>query len=100
MLLSLLIAMHALCAGPKKTGELSKEVATGCGLMKGQNDPPILPDDQYPAWLWTLLQPQPLVSELRTAYEGPGLTVAAMRRLWHYSNKQRIKERNTMKAKQ
>ncbi len=58
--------MHA---GPKRTGELSSEVATGCALLKGEQDPPLKPDSDYPDWLWRLLDPQLSASELQKAYE-------------------------------
>jgi len=44
--------------------------------MKGEADPPIRPDSEYPDWLFKLLDPQPTVSELQRQYEGPGLTLA------------------------
>jgi large subunit ribosomal protein L54 len=30
-------------------------VLTGLSVIKDQPDPVALPDDQYPAWLWTVL---------------------------------------------
>lgn len=30
-------------------------VLTGLSVIKDQPDPVALPDDQYPAWLWTIL---------------------------------------------
>lgn len=39
-------------------GELSCEVATGCGLLKNEADPPIKPDSEYPGWLFKLLEPR------------------------------------------
>lgn len=62
-------------AGPRKTGELSKEVATGCGLMKGEADPPLKADAEYPAWLWKLLEPAPSGNELEKAYKEGGLSM-------------------------
>jgi len=88
-------------AGPKKTGELSKTTATGVAIMKGESDPPLRPDAEYPAWLWGLAEPQPTVPELTKRYDAPGgLTLEQMRRLWRYSNKQRIKTANQGRAKQ
>lgn len=85
--------------GPRKTGELSKEVATGCGLMKGEPDPPIKPDAEYPSWLFELLQPRPSTRELAKAYKDEGLTMDELRRLWRLQNKARIKEQNLLKQK-
>ena len=31
----------------------------GLNYMKNQNDPVALPDSEYPAWLWTCLEPKP-----------------------------------------
>lgn len=54
-------------------GELSSQVATGVAIRKGESDPPLLPDDQYPAWLWGLLTPEPTTAELQRMYEAGGL---------------------------
>jgi len=61
--------------GPKRTGELSSEVATGCSLLKAEQDPPLKADHEYPEWLWRLLDPRPTASELQTTYEGKGLNM-------------------------
>ncbi len=61
--------------GPKKTGELSKDTATGVAILKGQNDPPIKPDNEYPPWLFKLLETEATVVELQRVYEGTGLTL-------------------------
>lgn len=34
-------------------------------MMKGEVDPPLLPDAEYPSWLWKLTEPQPMLSQLR-----------------------------------
>mmetsp|Transcript_7768 Transcript_7768/g.19273 ORF Transcript_7768/g.19273 Transcript_7768/m.19273 type:complete len:119 (-) Transcript_7768:616-972(-) len=86
--------------GPRKIGEMSKTHATGCALMKGEQDPAFKPDDQYPAWLWDLLKPEPSPKELAAKYQGMGLSVAQLQRLWRLKNKERIKEGNFLKAKQ
>ena len=65
--------------GPKKTGELSKDTATGVAILKGQNDPPLKADSEYPAWLFKLLETEATVVELQRAYEGPGLTLSQVR---------------------
>eukprot|EP00798_Chlamydomonas_sp_ICE-L_P006868 gene6868-30843_t len=85
--------------GPRKTGELSSEVATGCALMKGEEDPKLLPNDQYPPWLFKLLQPPPAAGLLEKKYEGTGLSLMEMQRLWRLKNKERIRDVNASKAK-
>ncbi|GAX73989.1 hypothetical protein CEUSTIGMA_g1439.t1 [Chlamydomonas eustigma] len=84
--------------GPKRTGELSNEVATGCALMKGESDPPLKPDSEYPDWLWKLLDPAPTASELQKKYERTGsqegLTIQELQRLYRLKNKQAINEAN------
>ncbi len=67
-------------AGPKKIGELSKDTATGVSILKGQTDPPIKPDNEYPPWLFKLLETEQTVVELQRTYEGPGLTLTQVRR--------------------
>ena len=73
------LTAHVL-SGPKRTGELSSEVATGCALLKGEQDPLLKPDSEYPDWLWRLLDPRPSASELQRLYEGSkGLTMEQVR---------------------
>lgn len=66
-------------SGPRKTGEMSKTHATGCSLLKGEEDPALLPDSEYPDWLWTLVEVRPSANELQKAYEGQGLTLEEVR---------------------
>jgi len=67
--------------------------------MKGQGDPPIKPDSEYPPWLWGLLIPEPTGKDLAGQYEGLGLSIKHLHRLWRLKNKERIKEANFLKAK-
>ncbi|KIY94463.1 hypothetical protein MNEG_13499 [Monoraphidium neglectum] len=85
--------------GPAKVGELSATAATGVAIRKGESDPPILPDDQYPDWLFGLMTPEPSTAELQRLYEQDGLTLPQMKRLFRYKNKQRIRENNEARAK-
>ena len=85
--------------GPAKTGELSTTVATGVALRKGEADPLLKPDAEYPPWLFELLTPEPTVQALAREYEKGGLTTPQMRRLFRYSNKMRIREDNEGRAK-
>lgn len=63
-------------AGPAKIGQLSSEVVTGCAIKKGESDPAIKPDAEYPAWLFELMTPEPTVAELERMYASEGLTLA------------------------
>lgn len=60
------------------------------GLNYLKNQPPVLarPDEEYPAWLWTILRPKELEDD------GPGGRKERMER--RQENKQRIRERNFM----
>lgn len=40
-------------------------IAAGLNMMKGETDPPLLPDAEYPSWLWQLSEPQAMLSQLR-----------------------------------
>ncbi len=40
-------------------------IAAGLNMMKGEADPPLLPDAEYPSWLWQLSEPQAMLSQLR-----------------------------------
>jgi hypothetical protein len=66
-------------AGPAKTGQLSTEVVTGVAIKKGESDPPILPDSEYPAWLFELMKPEPSVAELERMYQQEGLQLYQVR---------------------
>ncbi|KAF8630452.1 hypothetical protein AX17_005429 [Amanita inopinata Kibby_2008] len=63
-------------------------ILPGINYLKGQ--PPVLAlaDDQYPDWLWTVLEPKVWPED------GPGGKAERARR--RQENKQRIKERNFM----
>jgi hypothetical protein len=65
--------------GPAKVGELSRTTATGIAIRKGESDPPLLPDDQYPPWLFELAAEEPSTAELQRQYENDGLTLAQAR---------------------
>lgn len=41
-------------------------------IFENQPDPPLLPREAYPAWLWTLLDKQPTLKELAQKYERHG----------------------------
>lgn len=39
-----------------------------CGILKNQPDPPLKADEEYPDWLWSLLDRQPTLKELKGRY--------------------------------
>ena len=47
-----------------QTRSLSPTEATGCNIFKNGSDPPILPDSEYPDWLWKLATPGATLKEL------------------------------------
>ncbi len=47
--------------------------------MKGEQDPKLLPDSEYPAWLFKLLDAAPATGELQKTYEGAGLNMLQVR---------------------
>mmetsp|Transcript_28723 Transcript_28723/g.80869 ORF Transcript_28723/g.80869 Transcript_28723/m.80869 type:complete len:118 (+) Transcript_28723:224-577(+) len=55
---------QAATAGEGPSGVLSATEVTGCNIYKSGSDPAILPDDQYPEWLWDLAQSEPTLREL------------------------------------
>eukprot|EP00775_Hariotina_reticulata_P009655 gene9655-9815_t len=85
--------------GPAKTGQLSTESVTGLAIKKGEQDPKVLPDSEYPQWLFHMIVPDPSVAELERVYAAEGLNLAQAQRLFRYKNKLRIKENNEGKAK-
>ena len=54
-------------------------MATGVSIYKGEDDPPLRADSEYPEWLWALAEPAPTVAELQRLYEGEGLTLKEVR---------------------
>lgn len=85
--------------GPAKIGQMSAQAVTGCAIKKGENDPPIKADSEYPTWLFELLTPEATVAELERLYCTEGLTLPEMKRLHRYKNKMRIKDNNAARAK-
>ena len=53
-----------LLAAAAPTGSLSATEVTGCNIYKNGSDPPILPDAEYPEWLWKLATPGATLKEL------------------------------------
>jgi large subunit ribosomal protein L54 len=85
-----------------KTSSLSKEVkaSTGVGanILKDGTDPKILPNTKYPDWLCQLIDKRPALSELRRK-NIETLVFGDLKRYVKLDNRARIKENNSLKAK-
>ncbi|KAJ9512812.1 hypothetical protein QJQ45_029039, partial [Haematococcus lacustris] len=87
------LPLRGLAPSSKKGGKdkgnnsthLSTTKATGCALMKGEEDPPLKPDSEYPDWLWKLLDPQPTGKELFATYQGHGLSMQQVGAQGHFA---------------
>ncbi|XP_014507403.1 54S ribosomal protein L37, mitochondrial [Vigna radiata var. radiata] len=89
-------------ADSPKASTLSKEVkastVVGANILKEGTDPKILPDSEYPDWLWHLLDKRPALSELRRK-NIETLSYEDLKRFVKLDNRARIKESNSLKAK-
>lgn len=89
-------------ADAPKASTLSKEIKSttvvGANILKEGSDPKILPDSEYPDWLWHLLDKRPALSELRRK-NIETLPYADLKRFVKLDNRARIKENNSVKAK-
>ncbi|KAJ2966924.1 hypothetical protein NUW54_g13664 [Trametes sanguinea] len=65
-------------------------VLVGVNYLKGQPEVLAMPDEAYPPWLWTLLQPKEIPDD------GPGGKGEKIR--LRKANRQRIREQNFMKT--
>ncbi|XP_041996806.1 54S ribosomal protein L37, mitochondrial-like [Salvia splendens] len=85
-----------------KASLISKEVKSttvyGANMLKDGQDPKILPDSEYPDWLWHLLDKRPALSELRRK-DTESLPFDDLKRFVKLDNRARIKENNMLKAK-
>lgn len=85
-----------------KESILSKEVKSttvvGANILKEGADPKVLPDSEYPDWLWHLLDKRPALSELRRK-DIETLPYEDLKRFVKLDNRARIKENNSIKAK-
>ncbi|KAG6811713.1 hypothetical protein H0H92_006170 [Tricholoma furcatifolium] len=85
-------AVKASPASPSSSTPLSSctrdTVLTGVNYLKGQAPVVALADEEYPEWLWTVLQPKVYPDD------GPGGKAERVKR--RIENKQRIKDRNFM----
>ncbi|KAE8705045.1 TMV resistance protein N-like [Hibiscus syriacus] len=85
-----------------KASILSKEVKSttvvGANILKDGADPKIMPDSEYPDWLWHLLEKRPALSELRRK-NIETLPYEDLKRFVKMDNRARVKENNSIKAK-
>ncbi|KAK4779394.1 hypothetical protein SAY86_006922 [Trapa natans] len=88
--------------GDAPSSKLSKEVKSttvvGANILKEGADPKILPDSEYPDWLWHLLAKSPPLSELKRK-NVESLPFEDLKRFVKLDNRARIKENNSLKAK-
>lgn len=89
-------------ADAPKVSTLSKEVKSttvvGANILKDGADPKVLPDSEYPEWLWHLLDKRPALSELKRK-NIKTLPYEDLKRFVKLDNRARIKENNSIKAK-
>uniref|UniRef100_A0A7C9E5Y5 Large ribosomal subunit protein mL54 n=1 Tax=Opuntia streptacantha TaxID=393608 RepID=A0A7C9E5Y5_OPUST len=92
----------AAAADGPKASTLSKEVKStmvvGANILKDGTDPKILSDSEYPDWLWHLLDKRPALSELQRK-EAEALSFEDLKRFVKLDNRARIKENNSVRAK-
>lgn len=85
-----------------KASSLSKEVKSttvvGANILKDGADPKVLQDSEYPDWLWHLLDKKAALSELRRK-NIETLPYEDLKRFVKLDNRARIKENNSLKAK-
>ncbi|XP_010551921.1 PREDICTED: 54S ribosomal protein L37, mitochondrial isoform X2 [Tarenaya hassleriana] len=85
-----------------KASSLSKEIKSttvfGANILKDGADPKILPDSEYPDWLWHLLDKHPALSELRRK-DVETLPYDDLKRFVKLDTRARIKENNSVRAK-
>ncbi|KAI0780466.1 mitochondrial/chloroplast ribosomal protein L54/L37 [Trametes elegans] len=75
---------------PAKSSCTENTVLVGLNYLKGQPEVMALPDDAYPRWLWSLLNPKALPDD------GPGGKAEKVR--LRKANRQRIREQNFLKT--
>lgn len=82
---------------------MSKDTATGCNIYTKGQDPALGKDEDYPDWLWTLLEPPKTAKQLHQAAALAGsydsLPDAEFFRLAKLERKVRIKAHNAANSK-
>lgn len=80
------------------TKEMKSSTVFGANILKDGSDPKVLPDSEYPDWLWHLLDKRIPLSELQRK-NTEILPYEDLKRFVELDNRARIKENNTVKAK-
>eukprot|EP00128_Syssomonas_multiformis_P005124 Colp12_sorted_trinity150504_noHs@10152 len=62
---------------------------TGANFYTTGEDPKLKPDDQYPKWLWTLLDPRPSLEEMDPSEK----------RYWSVLRREKMKQNNYSRSK-
>ncbi|KAJ1622628.1 hypothetical protein T492DRAFT_1149002 [Pavlovales sp. CCMP2436] len=79
----------------------SLTVVRGINFMKSGEDPPILPDGEYPPWLWELTKPAMAYPDARKRYEsGEEMDKMELKAFFTLRRKMDIKIQNLELAKQ
>lgn len=98
-------------ASGKKGGEaggegMSSTHCTGLNYKKGGSDPELGPDESYPDWLWTLLEPKKTLTQLEKEVAAAKLTgrydvmaLPDVKRLLKLRRRAKIKRNNESRAK-
>ncbi|AAF01557.1 unknown protein [Arabidopsis thaliana] len=84
--------------GSSLTKEIKSTTVVGANTLKDGSDPKILPDSDYPDWLWHLLDKRPALSELRRK-NVETLPYDDLKRFVKLDTRGKIKENNSIKAK-
>ncbi|XP_068635836.1 large ribosomal subunit protein mL54-like [Aristolochia californica] len=95
-------AKGGAAADVPKASILSKEIKSttvvGANILKDGADSKVLPDSEYPDWVWHLLDKHPALSEMRRK-DLEILPYEDLRRFVKLDNREQIKENNAVKAK-
>ena len=94
---------------------MSTTHCTGLNILKDGKDPELMPDDQYPDWLWTILDPEKgniamktlgeLEKELEAAKKADVdlkydvMAIKDVKRLLRLRRRAKIKANNALRAK-
>ena len=101
--------------GGASTGSMSTTHCTGLNILKDGEDPELMPDDQYPDWLWTILDPEKgniamkTLGELEKELEAAKkvdvdlkydvMAIKDVKRLLRLRRRAKIKANNALRAK-